>query len=218
MNIIIVGPPGAGKGTQAARLSSILHLSHIASGDLFRDIRRQDTPLAREVRGYMDRGVYVPDQLTNELVLSRLEHDDAHEGFILDGFPRTRTQAEALDGALGAENRKVNLVLYITAPPDLLLTRIHDRMICPQCHAIYNEVSKPPRLPMTCDVCCHRLEKRTDEAPDVMRTRLETYLRETQPIVQYYREKGVLTEIDGTRAMREVELEVDGALGLRGVS
>lgn len=196
----------------------VLGLPHIASGDLFRDVRRQDTPLAREVRGFMDRGDYVPDYVTNKLVLDRLSQSDAHDGFILDGYPRTLAQAEALDLALARTNRRVERALYITVPTATLIERVQDRIVCPQCHAIYNEKTNPPMLDMVCDSCTHGLVRRSDESPDVVRHRLETYARQTEPVVAYYETRGVLTRIDGSLDLQEVETAVDGALGLRGVS
>ncbi|HEY8685392.1 MAG TPA: adenylate kinase [Chloroflexota bacterium] len=217
MNLIVFGPPGAGKGTQAKRLESVLHLPHVASGDIFRDIRKQDSPLAHEVRSYMDAGNYVPDELTIELVLARLRKSDALQGFILDGFPRTEPQAEALDRALAGDHRKLDVALYINVPDDIITQRLQGRIICPQCHAIYNVVTHPPRLDLTCDVCGHALEKRTDETPEVIGTRLVVYEQQTAPLVQYYGTRGILREVDGNRAVREVEVGVDVALDLRGV-
>jgi adenylate kinase len=218
MNIVLLGPPGAGKGTQAQRLQRVVHLPHIASGDVFRDIRRQDSELANEIRGFMDDGKYVPDDLTIRLVLSRLDQPDAQNGFLLDGFPRTIPQAEALDRILTSEGRRVELALYITIPPELMIVRIQGRIICPQCHTIYNLVSNPPKIDNVCDVCGHTVERRTDETPEVLQTRLEIYLNQTQPLVNYYRQEGILHQLDGSRPMREVESNVDTALGLRGVS
>lgn len=217
MNLIVFGPPGAGKGTQAKRLESVLQLPHVASGDIFRDIRRQDSPLAREVRSYMDAGNYVPDELTIQLVLARLRQPDAIEGFILDGFPRTEPQAEALDAALQTDDRRLDIALYIHVPDDIITQRLQGRIICPQCHAIYNVVTHPPKLTLTCDVCGHGLEKRTDETPEVIGTRLEIYEQQTAPLVDYYRAQHILREVDGARAVREVEAGVDEALGLKGV-
>jgi adenylate kinase len=217
-NVILIGPPGAGKGTQAKRVETELQLPHVASGDLLRDIRRLNTPLAQEVQGYMDRGEYVPDQLMNKLVLDRLNEPDARAGFLLDGFPRTQAQAEALDRAMAEEGRSLDRVLYITGPQDVLAKRIEDRIICPQCHAIYNQVTKPPLHDLTCDVCGHALERRTDQEPDIIRVRLAEYIRQTKPLVAYYRGKGILIQVDGARPMAEVKADIDGALGLQGVS
>jgi adenylate kinase len=217
MNLIVFGPPGAGKGTQAKRLETVLRVPHIASGDLFRDIRREGTHLARQVREYMDAGQYVPDELTIQLVLARLNQPDAERGFILDGFPRTQTQAEALDAALVPDGRGLDLALYINVPDELVAQRLRGRVICPQCHAIYNEVTHPPRKALTCDACGHALERRTDETPEVIGTRLQVYEEQTAPLVQYYRARGILREVDGALPIRDVEAEVDAALGLRGV-
>jgi adenylate kinase len=214
MNIIFLGPPGAGKGTQAGRLNRALGLPHIASGDIFRDIREQDTPLAQEVRRYMDAGEYVPDNLTIEIVLERLKRPDTQKGFILDGFPRTLAQAQALDEALSKRGSRVNRVLYITAPTEVLLERIQDRVVCPQCHAVYNMRTNPPKVDMICDVCGHVVERRTDEDPDVMRTRLTAFERQTEPVAEYFRQRNVLTQIDGAQPLSTVEDEVDRAVGL----
>jgi adenylate kinase len=217
-HVVLIGPPGAGKGTQARRLAGVLQAPHIASGDLLRDIRPTDTPLARQVTSYMDRGEYVPDDLMNSLLLDRLRRPDARAGFILDGFPRTLPQAEALDRELAEAAASLDFVLYMTAPSDVLARRIEDRILCPQCHAIYNAATKPPAKGMVCDVCGHALERRTDQEPDVLKTRLQEYIRQTQPLVAYYRRRGILREVDGSRLMVEVEADVDGALRLQEVS
>ena len=218
MNLILLGPPGAGKGTQAQRLQSVLGLPHVASGDIFRDIRRSDSALAREVRQFMDRGQYVPDDLTIELVLQRLCRSDASHGFILDGFPRTLPQAEALDRAMVDEGRALSRALYFDVPNEILTVRIHDRIICPQCHAIYNDVTRPPHTSGRCDSCGHALERRTDEEADILSARLDQYIQQTRPLVEYYRARGILTEIDGARPMAEVDEDVDDAIAVRGRS
>jgi adenylate kinase len=212
VDIVLLGPPGAGKGTQAKRLAKSLGCPHIASGDLFREVRREDTAIAEQVREYMDRGEYVPDQLTIELVLDRLAQSDAHGGFLLDGFPRTLPQAEALDRALEKQGRHVQAALYITAPTQVLLDRVAGRLICPVCNTIYNVVTQRPKYDMVCDNDGHALERRSDEDPEVVRTRLEIYKRQTQPLAEYYERKGVLHEIDGARDMDTVNAEVDDAL------
>lgn len=215
MKVILLGPPGAGKGTHAKRLEPILHVPHIASGDLFRDIRREDSDFAREVRGYMDRGEYVPDAATIKMVLQRLAEPDAADGFLLDGFPRTVPQAQALDAALTSEGRRIDCALSLAVPDDVLVARIADRVICPQCHAIYNLKSKPPRLEAVCDVCGHALERRTDEEPDVIRKRVQAFVDQTKPVVEHYRKKGILVEINGDRPIPVVEADVDRAFGIR---
>lgn len=215
MNIILLGPPGAGKGTQAERLESTLEIPHISSGDIFRTIRREDTSVAREIQQYMDRGEYVPDGLTNEIVLERLDQPDTKNGFILDGYPRTDAQARALDDALAREGRKPDLALLITVPNEILMERVQGRIVCPNCGAVYNAVLKPPRRDGICDVCGHVLERRTDEVPEVMKTRLQMYFRETQPLEWYYRTRGILVEVDGRLPVGEVNSAVDAALGMR---
>jgi len=212
--VILLGPPGAGKGTQAKRVSAITGFPHIASGDIFRAIQREDTPLAHKVRSFYDRGEFVPDELTISLVLARLEEPDAKRGFLLDGFPRTLVQAAALDNALTEEGRKVDVTLYVTAPTEMLVDRIASRIICPNCGAIYNAATNPPRLDNICDKCGHALERRSDEEAETVRTRLEAFNRQTEPLVQYYRERGTLVQIDGTLPMEHVEDLVDRALGL----
>lgn len=214
MNIILIGAPGAGKGTQARRLSALLGVPHIASGDLFRDIARLDTAEAREVRECMERGEYVPDDLTIDIVFARLRQPDARRGFILDGFPRTERQAEALDHKLTSHERGVDVALNIRADPDVLLSRIAGRLVCPNCKAIYNISSNPPRVDGICDVCGHRLERRADEASNVVATRLETYEKQTRPVIAYYRQRGTLREIDGTRPIGIVDAEIDEIVGL----
>jgi len=218
MNLILFGPPGVGKGTQAHRLESLLNVPHIASGDLFRMVTREDTPLAREVRSYMDRGAYVPDDVTLQIVMPRLRKPDARRGFILDGFPRTGGQASALDGALEEVGQRVDSVVYITADADVLVTRIAHRLTCPRCNAVYNAVTRPPRIDTICDVCGHAVQKRSDESTEVVRTRLETYVRETQPVIEYYRQRGSLVEVDGSRPIEQVESEIDEAVGVGRIS
>lgn len=214
MNIILFGPPGAGKGTQAMRLRAVRQIPHVGSGDALRAMVRQETPLAREIRSYMDRGQYLPDDMMIDVILSRLAAPDAAGGFILDGFPRTVSQAEALERAMGISERKLDIALLITVPADQVVGRLTGRIICPQCNAIYNTVTRPPLVAMTCDQCGHELAFRSDESPEVIRTRLEVYERETQPLVAFYRRRGCLAEVDGSGDAAEVAGRIDAVLDL----
>lgn len=212
MRIILFGPPGAGKGTQAMRLRTERGIPHIGSGDALRAMARQDTPLAANIRSHMEHGQYLPDDLMIDVMLARLREPDAADGFILDGFPRTVSQAKALEEAMANDGRRLDVALLISVPPELVVGRLTGRIICPNCNAIYNTVTRPPRIPMTCDVCGHELVFRSDETPDVIQKRLEIYERETQPLVEFYRNRGYLAEVDGSGDASEVAARVQAAL------
>jgi len=168
MNIILLGPPGAGKGTQAKRLEATLGLPQISSGDIFRSMSLLETPEAQKIRAYQESGRLVPDDVTIDIILDRLHQPDARTGFILDGFPRTIPQAEALDQKLELEGKKVDLTLSISVPVEVLVARIAGRMTCPHCGAIYNAETNPPKVDMICDVCGHQVVRREDERPEVV--------------------------------------------------
>ncbi len=213
MDIVLLGPPGVGKGTQAERLEKLLKVPHIATGDIFRRLSNEDSALAGEVRTFMERGEYVPDDLTIKVFCAEFGRPEVRDGFVLDGFPRTTRQATVLDEALAAQGRKVDRALYITAPAAVLAARISGRIQCPECSAVYNTVTNPPRLSMVCDECGHALIRRADEEPDVVRARIDTYIRETEPVIAFYREAGILSEVDGSLPISEVEGKIDTALG-----
>lgn len=216
MNIIFLGPPGVGKGTQSRRLSECLGVPIVASGDMFREVRQTDSSLAREIRGYMDRGEYVPDGLTIKMVLNRLQQPDAMVGFILDGFPRTVPQAEALDEKLETDGRRIDHVILLEAPQNVILERLLGRWICSNCGRIYNRGSSSPQAPDTCAHCGAPLVRRTDEDPEVQRYRLEVFQRETAPMVEYYQSQGRLERVNAARPVDEVSAGikqiVDGAV------
>jgi adenylate kinase len=206
MRIVLLGPPGAGKGTQATRLAERYGLAVIGTGDLFRDQVARGTPLGLEAKAYMDRGEYVPDEVAVRMVFQRLEEPDAREGFILDGFPRTVPQAEALERALSEAGRPLDAALNFTIADDVAVRRLTERLVCPSCKSLYNLSFKPPRVEGVCDVCGHELQLRSDDDETTIRHRLEVYREQTQPLVQYFRERGLLRDIDA-EASEEVVAE-----------
>jgi adenylate kinase len=196
MRIVLLGPPGAGKGTQARRLADRYGLPTIATGDIFRDEIARETPLGLQAKEYVDRGEYVPDDITTRMVLGRLDQPDAREGFILDGFPRTVPQAQSLESALAAAHRPLDAVLNFKISEELAVKRLMSRLVCPNCKRTYNKEFKPPRIEGICDVCGHQLESRTDDDEDTIRHRFSVYLQQTHPLVLYFWERGLLRDID----------------------
>ena len=210
--VILLGPPASGKGTQAARLREHMELPHIASGDLFRYNLKNETPLGLQAKAYMDRGELVPDDITIAMVLDRLEQPDTHQGAILDGFPRTITQAEALDRALAEQDDKVTRVLNIQVPDEVLVERVTGRRICKNCGATYHVTFNPPEEEGVCDVCGGELYQRPDDNEETVRNRIRVYREQTAPLIAYYNEKGVLEEIDGDQSIDEVTEELKAAV------
>jgi len=196
MRIILLGPPGAGKGTQARRLAERYGIVVIATGDIFRDQIARETPLGQEAKEYVDRGEYVPDKITTEMVLNRLDESDAREGFILDGFPRTVPQAQALERSLARAGRPLSAVLNFKISDAVAVKRLMGRLVCPNCKRSYNVEFKPPRVDGVCDVCGHELVSRTDDDEATILRRLDVYHRETKPLVLYFFERGLLRDID----------------------
>lgn len=209
--ILIFGPPGAGKGTQGRRLAAKLGLAYIASGDLFRQQVEAGTELGRLARQYMDRGLYVPDDITVRMILARLEEPDAARGAVLDGFPRTLPQAEALEKALAERGAGIDLVFYIKVSEAEALRRIQGRWVCRNCQAVYNLETNPPRVPGVCDVCGGELYQRSDETPETLRRRFEVFAEQTLPVIEYYRRRGLLVEIDGERPIDEIFKDLEAA-------
>jgi adenylate kinase len=196
MRIVLLGPPGAGKGTQARRLADRYGLPTIATGDIFRDEIARGTPLGLQAKEYVDRGEYVPDDITTRMVLGRLDQPDAREGFILDGFPRTVPQAQSLESALAAAHRPLDAVLNFKISEELAVKRLMSRLVCPNCKRTYNKEFKPPRVEGICDVCGHQLQSRTDDDEETIRHRFSVYLQQTHPLVLYFWERGLLRDID----------------------
>ena len=195
MKVILLGPPGAGKGTQAARIADELGVTRAASGDLFRDNLRNETELGLLAKSYMDRGDLVPDDVTIRLVMSWISAPEQSGGFVLDGFPRTLPQAEALDSAL--EPGGIDRVLYVNVAEDELVRRLAGRFICRNCQAPYHAITSPPKEEGKCDDCGGELYQRDDDKADVVKNRLDVYFEETEPLVGHYSRSGVLREING---------------------
>ncbi len=210
--IVLLGPPGAGKGTQAEVISKEMHLAHISSGDLFRENLKNQTELGKLAKGYMDRGDLVPDDVTIAMVKDRVSRPDCKEGALLDGFPRTPAQAEALDKMLGELGGKVNRVPYISVPADVLIERLGGRWTCPKCGKVYHQVNKPPRTAGVCDDDGAALIQRDDDKAETVENRIKVYLQQTSPLIQYYQQKGLLTEVDGRKSIDQVSEEILAAL------
>ena len=202
--LVLLGPPGAGKGTQAERLENSLGLPHVASGDLFRENMRDETKLGLLAKTYIDRGDLVPDDVTIAMVRSRLQRSDCATGAILDGFPRTLAQAAALDRMLAEMDRALDGVLYIAVPDEELVRRLSGRWICSRCQTPYNSSFSPPAKEGVCDACGGQLFQRDDDRPETVRARLQVYHRQTAPLIDYYRQAGMLTEVNGTVGLERV--------------
>ncbi|MBM3184161.1 MAG: adenylate kinase [Chlamydiae bacterium] len=198
--IILMGPPGAGKGTQAKPLSDELEIPHISTGDLFRKQIREQTPLGKTAKIYIDAGKYVPDELVFDMLFTRLSEPDCKKGYILDGFPRNITQARILDKKLDARIK----VIYLHVPDSALIERITGRLSCKSCGKTYHTKNNPPKKSLTCDSCSSSLYQREDDKETVLKKRLEEYHTQTSPLLSYYKEKGVLSEVDATNSQETV--------------
>jgi adenylate kinase len=209
MVVILLGPPGVGKGTQGVVLAQAVGARHVATGDLLRTARREGTELGRKAQGYMDRGELVPDQLIVDLVREVLEALAPGQGVVFDGFPRTVGQAQALAGALAATGRKVDRVLALEADDDVLVKRLSGRRSCPQCQAVYNVHFTPPREEGVCDKCGAALVHRADDDPATVRRRLQVYREETAPLIEFYGRDGApVRRIDADRPVNDVQSSI----------
>ncbi|MCE2462320.1 MAG: adenylate kinase [Dehalococcoidia bacterium] len=202
--LILLGPPGAGKGTQAKTLAGRLDVPHVASGDLFRHHQQQGTPLGVKALDYMTQGMLVPDEITIAMVLERILPPLAQNGFLLDGFPRNLIQAESLDQALAGRGLAITKTILIKVPVDELVTRLSGRLVCRQCQTPYHRETTPPKTPDVCDSCGGELYQRQDDAPEAIRTRIQVYEDETQPLVEYYHRDNCLAEVDGVGEVDEI--------------
>ncbi|MCM8750559.1 adenylate kinase [Thermomicrobiaceae bacterium CFH 74404] len=215
-HVLIIGPQGSGKGTQAAVVAPQLGLVHVATGDLFRALMASDNELAREVRSYYDRGALVPDDLTVRVLVARLDELDRQQpdyrGVLLDGFPRNRAQAEALDRVLRERGDNLVAVIHLVVPREALIERLSGRLVCQQCGATYHRVFNPPRQEGICDRCGGPLIQRSDDTPEAIARRLDIYEEQTAPLLEYYRQRGLLVDIDGDRPIEEVSQSILAAL------
>jgi adenylate kinase len=204
MRIVLLGPPGAGKGTQATRLAELYGIANISTGDLLREHVEQGTGLGLRARSFMDRGEYVPDDLVVRMVMDRLREPDAEPGFILDGFPRTVPQAQALENALAEIDRPLSAVLKFTISEEVAVKRLSNRWTCPNCKRTYNAAFKPPKQEGVCDHCGHTLVRRADDDEVTVRRRIEVYHEETEPLEFFFWERGLLREVDAEGSEDEV--------------
>lgn len=212
MRIVLLGPPGAGKGTQASVIAGQVKVAHIASGDLFRKHLGEGTELGKLAKTYMDKGELVPDDVTIRMVLERITEPDAANGYVLDGFPRTTAQAEALDAALAEKGQALDHAPLIKVETEELVRRLSGRWICRNCQTPYHEVSHPPKQAGVCDNCGGELYQRDDDKAEVVRARLETYERQTAPLIDYYNAQGKLVRVNGQQEMATVTHELLSAV------
>jgi adenylate kinase len=210
--VILLGPPASGKGTQAARLREALDLPHVASGDLFRENLKNETELGRKAKVYMDRGELVPDDVTIGMVMDRLSQPDCAGGALLDGFPRTIAQAEALAQALAERGHRISVVPNIVVPDEVLIERVSGRRLCRTCGESYHVQFNPPERPGVCDNDGGELYQRDDDKPETVRQRLKVYWEQTSPLIDYYRSQGVLVEVNGDQAIDAVAADLRAAV------
>ena len=212
MRVVLLGPPGAGKGTQARLLGQKIQAPQIASGDLLRAAAHDKTPLGLIAKSYMDAGKLVPEELVLKLIEERMGKPDAKRGFILDGFPRSVPQALELSDILERAKGKIDRVIAVEVPDDEIVRRISGRRTCPNCGAMYHEIFEPPHKAGICDKCAHQLYQREDDREDTVRTRLKVYNTQTKPLLDHYAKAGLLTEIDGTGRPDDVFVRISAAL------
>jgi len=212
MYIVMLGAPGAGKGTQADILSQELNLPHIASGDLFRQALEKRTEIGLLAKGYMDKGELVPDEITIKMILDRISQADCASGCLFDGFPRTLQQAKTLDKALKEQGRTIDKAIYIEVPSEELVKRLSGRWLCRTCQAPYHITNSPPKTPGKCDRCGGELYQRPDDKEETVKERLNVFLAQTVPILDHYRKQGKLVRVDGNRGTEEVGRGIVSAL------
>jgi adenylate kinase len=213
MKIVLLGPPGAGKGTQAKLISTNYSIPHISTGDIFRKNIKEKTSLGLEAKTYLDKGLLVPDEVTILIVKDRLKSDDCKKGFLLDGFPRTVKQAEALEAYLAEDNKKIDIALLIDVPDSFILQRMTGRRVCSNCGANYNVLFNAPKIEGKCDICSGKLLQRKDDTEATVKDRIKVYKQQTLPLINFYNVKGNLSKIDGTETIEQVFKDACSMLG-----
>lgn len=204
MKIIMLGAPGAGKGTQAKKIADKYQIPHISTGDIFRANIKEGTELGKKAKSYMDQGQLVPDELTLELIMDRFQNPDCKNGYVLDGFPRTIPQAEALTEALAKKGETIDYAINVEVPDENIINRMGGRRACLACGSTYHIVYAPTRVEGICDRCGEKLVLRDDDKPETVKNRLNVYHNQTQPLIEYYTKQGKLAEVDGTQSMEDV--------------
>lgn len=213
MKIIMLGAPGAGKGTQAKKISEKYGIPHISTGDIFRANIKNGTELGKKAKTYMDQGLLVPDELVCDLVVDRVQQPDCEKGYVLDGFPRTIPQAESLDAALKGLGSKIDYAINVEVPDENIINRMSGRRACVKCGATYHLEYAKPKQEGICDVCGDKLILRDDDKPETVKKRLDVYHAQTQPLIEYYTAGKVLVEVDGTQDINDVFLKITEILG-----
>ena len=218
MRILFLGPPGAGKGTQAARVASARGIPHISTGDMLREAVASGSPVGHEAKSYMTQGKLVPDEVVIRAVEARIAREDCRKGFLLDGFPRTTAQAQALDAALGRAKQKIDVVFFFATPEDLIVRRLSGRRICANkaCAAVYHVTNIPPKQAGICDKCGFPLEQRVDDVEKTVRQRLKAYNQETSPLIRYYQDRKVLKPVEGAMDVQPLFAVIQGVLDQAG--
>ena len=214
MNIILMGLPGAGKGTQAEKIVATYGIPHISTGDMFRAAMQQETELGLKAKSFMDKGELVPDEVTNGIVKERLQQADTEKGFLLDGFPRTQAQAEALDKIMEELNRSIDAVINIEVNPEILMQRLTGRIICRNCGSTYHKTNNPPKVEGTCDRCgSHDFYQREDDKPETVENRIQINIEQSKPILNYYNAKGLLRNVDGESGIDNLFKTIQSIMG-----
>jgi adenylate kinase len=213
MKVVLMGPPGVGKGTQAAKLKALIGVPHVSTGDILRASMQEGSSLGKKVRDFVENGRLVPDGLMGEVIADHLVRKEAAAGFILDGFPRTLEQVSILDGVLGRLGLSLDRVLMLSAPEAEIVRRLSGRRTCPKCGSVFHIESRPPKAPGVCDACGSALVQRKDDTEQVVRERLKVYASQTLPVAEAYRAKGILVEVDGLGEVDAVESRLMAGLG-----